>query len=207
MALSIYYDKDADLGRLRGQAGRGDRLRQPGPCARAEPARLGRLRDRRPPEGLGDLGQGRRRRTSRGDARRGGARGADRHADPPRRDRRRHLRARDRAEPRGRGLPRGRARLQHPLPRDQPAARRLRLHGRAEGPGPHRARALRAGPRRAVPRRGRPGPDGRRAADRARVREGHRRRPGRHHRDDVPRRDRDRSVRRADRSLRRAHAR
>ena len=36
---TIYYDNDADLALLRGQDGRDHRLRQPGPRARAEPAR------------------------------------------------------------------------------------------------------------------------------------------------------------------------
>ena len=37
MALDIYYDKDADLGRLDGRDRGRDRLRQPGPCPCAEP--------------------------------------------------------------------------------------------------------------------------------------------------------------------------
>ena len=41
MALNIFYDKDADLGRLAGKTVAVDRLRQPGPRPRPEPARSG----------------------------------------------------------------------------------------------------------------------------------------------------------------------
>ena len=52
--------------------------------------------------------------------------------------------------------------------------------------------------------RGAPGPDRRHAPDRARLRGRDRRGPRRDHRDELPRGDRDRSVRRADRAVRRA---
>ena len=50
-----------------------------------------------------------------------------------------------------------------------------------------------------------PGPERRHPADRTRLRQRHRRRPRRHHRDHLPRRDRDGPLRRAGRALRRPH--
>ena len=85
---------------------------------------------------------------------------------------------------------------------DPPAGRR-RLDGRAEGAGPPRPRALQrragdAGPRRRPPRRERQGP-----RERPRLRQGPRLHPRRRPRDDVHRGDRDRPLRRAGRPLRR----
>ena len=98
-----------------------------------------------------------------------------------------------------------RPRLQHPVRPDQPAGRRRRGDGRAEGPGPPGAAHLHRGRGRAVARRGgcrslgqgpRPGPL---------LRPCHRcdpRRCARHH---LRRGDRDRSLRRAGGALRWAH--
>ena len=72
-----------------------------------------------------------------------------------------------------------------------------------KAPGPHRALDLRAGRRRADADRGAPQPVEEGARRRAVLRRGDRRRQGRHHRDQLQGRDRDRSLRRADRALRR----
>ncbi len=72
-----------------------------------------------------------------------------------------------------------------------------------KAPGPHGARHVRAGRRRADADRGPSGHVGPRARHRAVVRRGDRRRPRRRHRDELPRGDRDRPVRRADGAVRR----
>ena len=206
MALQIYYDKDADLARL---AGKTVAIVGYGSQGHAHALNLSRsgvsvVVGLRKDSRLLEQGRGRGPHAWSTPAE--AARRADvDHAGRARRDRGRPLQERHRAEPRGRQLPRGGARLQHPLPGDPAAGGRERVHGRAEGPGPHRARALRAGPRRAGADRGPPGSERRHEADRARLREGHRRRTRGHHRDELPRGDRDGSVRRADRAVRRPH--
>ena len=96
-----------------------------------------------------------------------------------------------------------RARLQHPL-RPDPAARGpRRVDGRAQGAGPHRALDLRRRRRRADADRGAPQPVEEGARRGAVLRRGDRRRQGRHHRDQLQGRDRDRPLRRADRAVRR----
>ena len=47
MTARMYYDNDVDPSRARGAVRRRDRLRQPGACPRAQPARFRRGRDRR----------------------------------------------------------------------------------------------------------------------------------------------------------------
>ncbi len=96
-----------------------------------------------------------------------------------------------------------RARLQHPLRADRPAARRGRLDGRAEGARPPRPRAVPGRGRHARAPRGRAERERSRARGRARLREGARGDARRRPRDDVRRGDRDGPVRRAGRPLRR----
>ena len=72
-----------------------------------------------------------------------------------------------------------------------------------KGPGPHGAFGISARRRRAVPGGGGAEPERQRARDRAQLCQRDRRRPGRHHRDHVQGRVRDRSVRRAGRAVRR----
>ena len=116
---------------------------------------------------------------------------------------RRSLQGVDRAEPQERRVARVRARLQHPL-RPDPAARGpRRLDGGAQGARPHGALDLRRGRRHAVLIAVYRNPS-KKARDMAIVlRLGDRRRQGRHHRDQLQGRDRDRPVRRADRAVRR----
>ena len=64
--MKIYYDKDADLEPLQGQEGRRHRLRQPGACARAQPARQRRRRARRPARATARRGRRPRRPGLRG---------------------------------------------------------------------------------------------------------------------------------------------
>ena len=66
---TIYYERDADLGAIGGRAGRGRRLRQPGPVVGAEPARqrvrAGRVRARATRRASRPRPTGSRRTTSR----------------------------------------------------------------------------------------------------------------------------------------------
>ena len=203
----MYYESDCDPAALSGQDDRRDRLRQPGARARPQQPRLRQRRGRRRPAGLARLVGGERRRAARGH--RGRRDGAGRRGDGARA--RPHpggpLPRRDRAPPAA-GLDADvRARVQHPLRRRSlPGDRRRRRDDRAQGPRPSRAPPVRAGHRRARPDRGAPGRDRRRAAAGAGVRPRHRLRPRRPDRDDVPRGDRDRPVRRADGAVRRHHA-
>ena len=84
-----------------------------------------------------------------------------------------------------------------------PRARHRRVHDRAEGPRPHRAQRVPARRRRALPGGGGAEPVRQRDGGRAVLRLRDRRRPRRHHRDDVQGGMRDRPVRRADRAVRR----
>ena len=92
-----------------------------------------------------------------------------------------------------------RPRPQHAFQPDRAARRSRRDDDRAEGPRPYRALGISARRRRAVPARDPQGRLRQRPRSRPVLWLGDRRRPRRHHRDDVPRGMRDRSVRRADR--------
>ena len=96
-----------------------------------------------------------------------------------------------------------RARLQRALRPGRAARRPRRLDGRAQGARPHRAQHLHPGRRRAAPDRRACRQDRQGARPGAELRRGQRRRQGRHHRDQLPRRDRDRPVRRAGGAVRR----
>ena len=85
-----------------GPQGRGDRLRQPGPRARAVAARLRRRRADRPAGGLEEPGQGRGGGSARGDAGRGRRRGRPDHDPGAGHQAAAHLRRVDRAQPEGR---------------------------------------------------------------------------------------------------------
>ena len=111
-----------------------------------------------------------------------------------RRDRRRH---------RPRQPPALRPRLRDPLRRDRAAARRRRRHGRAQGPGPPGPPPVRGRQRRPLPDGRPPGRHRQRPRPRPRLRLRDRRRPRRGDRDDLQRRVRDRPLRRAGRPLRR----
>ena len=96
-----------------------------------------------------------------------------------------------------------RARPQRAFQPDRAARRSRRADDRAEGPRPHRALGVSARRRRAVPGRDPQGRLGQRPRSRPVLCLGDRRRPRRHHRDDVQGRVRDRSVRRAGGAVRR----
>ena len=200
----IYYDKDADLGLLKGKKiaiiGYGSQghahalnLRDSGADVRVGLYPGSKSWAKAEAQGL------------RGADRRPGVRRGGRHHDAGARHRRRRkiYREVDRAAPDAGQDPDVRPRLQHPLRPDHPAGRRGREHGGAQGARPPCARGLRGRRRHAVP--------GRRAAGRQRPRQGvraglcqgHRRHARRRDRDDLHRGDRDRPVRRAGRAVRR----
>ena len=89
---TIYYESDCDPADHQGQEGRDHRLRKPGSRPRAEPARLGRRRPRRPARRARRAGTRRKEAGLQGhDAARGGRRGGPRHDPDPRRDSVAHL--------------------------------------------------------------------------------------------------------------------
>ena len=187
-----------------GQEGRRHRLWQPGPCARAQPARFrGQGRRGGAAQGLAGRGQGRGREAQGHGGRRRrqmGRRDDDAHA---RRAAVRHLPrepARQHEEGRGADV---RARAQHPFQPDRAARRPRRDDDRAQGSRPYGARGVSARRRRAGADGGAQGCLRQRPRPHALLRLGDRRRPRRHHRDHVPRGMRDRSVRRADGAVRR----
>ena len=96
-----------------------------------------------------------------------------------------------------------RPRPQRAFQPDRAARRSRRADDRAQGPRPHRALGISARRRRAVPRRDPPGRLRQRPRSRPLLCLGDRRRPRRHHRDDVQGGVRDRSVRRAVGAVRR----
>ncbi len=96
-----------------------------------------------------------------------------------------------------------RPRPERPLRPDRAEARRRRHHDGAQGPRPHRARRIRQGRRRALPRRGPQRRDRQGDGNRPLLLLGHRRRPFGHHRDQLPPGMRNRPLRRAGRALRR----
>ena len=96
-----------------------------------------------------------------------------------------------------------RARAERAFQPDRSAPRHRRVHDRAEGSRPHGAQRIPARRRRALPGRGGAEPVGQRDGGRAVLCQRHRRRPRRHHRDDVQGGMRDRPVRRAVRAVRR----
>src|SRR5256712_4397678 len=186
---------------------RRDRIRQPGPRARAQPAGL---RCRR----TGDRGAAPRRRVGgagagggpgRPPGGRGGARGRRHHDARPRPGSRGGVRGRRRAGPAARQDPALRPRVKYPLPRDRPSGRCRRRDDRCEIPRTPGAQRVSGGPGRAGARRGAPGRERQRVGRCARLCRGDRLRPRGRVRDDVPRGDGDRSVRRADGPVRRRH--
>ena len=202
--MRVYYDRDADLNIIKSK-----KVAIVGYGSQGHAHTLN-LRDSgvkdvvvalRPGWRVGQEGRG---RGAQGDVDRRGRRLGRRHHDAdPRRAAGRHLQEGHRAQyPRRRG-DRLRARAQRPLQPDRAQEDRRRDHDRAEGPGPHRARRVPEGRRRAVPDRGASGRLGQCARHRAGLCLGHRRRPFGRHRDQLPRGMRDRPVRRAGRALRR----
>ena len=138
-----------------------------------------------------------------GDRRGGGARRAARGAADPRPGTAGGLHGPGRGESRaGRGRP-VRARLQRALRARPACCRPRRDHGRAERPGRRRPTALHRGVRDTRADRRPAGRERSRARARARLRGRDRRRARRHPRDDLQGGDRDRSLRRAGRALRR----
>ena len=207
MALNIYYDKDADLGRLDGKTVAIIGYGSQGHAHAQNLHASGRQRRGRPAQGLRLPG---RRPRPRGCAsstpRRGGARGRRRDADAARRGRGRRLRDGDRPGPRRPATtsPSPTASTSTSRPSQPPEDVNVFMVA-PKGPG-HTVRA------HYEQGRGVPSlvavhadPTGDTLADRARLRQGHRRGPRRHHRDDLPRGDRDRSLRRAGGAVRRAH--
>src|SRR2546422_11462026 len=186
---------------------RRDRIRQPGPRARAQPAGL---RCRR----TGDRGAAPRRRVvgagagggpGRPPGGRGGARGRRHHDARPRPGSAGGVRGRRRAGPAARQDPALRPRVQYPLPRDRPSGRCRRRDDRSEIPRTPGAQRVSGGPGRAGARRGAPGCKRQRVGRCTRLCRGDRLRPRGRVRDDVPRGDGDRSVRRAAGPVRRRH--
>ena len=178
MPATIYYDDDADLGLLDGKQGRGPRLRLAGPRPRAEPEGLGRRRGRRAARGLVESKAKAEEAGLRVLADRARRSQGSRHRSwccCPTPSRRRSTRPTSSRTSYDRQLARVRARLQHPLRPDRAARGRRRVDDRAQGSRSPRAPHLRRGRRRARARRGGERRDRQGQADRARVREGHRR--------------------------------
>src|SRR5881296_3640844 len=129
-----------------------------------------------------------------------------RHHDArPRSGSARGVRGRRRAGPAARQDPALRPRVQYPLPRDRPSGRCGCRDDRSEIARTPGAQRVSGGPGRAGARRGAPGRERQRAGRCARLCRGDRLRPRGRVRDDVPRGDGDRSVRRADGPVRRRH--
>src|SRR3989442_2501898 len=137
--------------------------------------------------------------------RRGGARGRRHHDARPRPGSAGGVRGRRRAGPAGRQDPALRPRVQYPLPRDRPSGRCRRRDDRPEIPGTPGAQRVSGGPGRARARRRAPGCERQCVGRCARLCRGDRLRPRGRVRDDVPRGDGDRFVRRADGPVRRRH--
>ena len=202
--MRVYYDRDADVNLIKGKKvaiiGYGSQghahahnLKDSGVTELAVGLRAG-LRRRRQGGGRraeGD-GPGRVRQVGR-----------RRHGADPRRGPGRPVPRKARPEHEAGRRARLRARAERAFQPARPAPRHRRVHDRAEGPRPHRAQRIPARRRRAVPGRGGAEPVGQRAGDRAVLRLGDRRRPRRHHRDDLQGRVRDRPVRRAGGAVRR----
>ena len=188
-----------------GQEGRGDRLRIAGARACAEPEGQRRQRAR---SGCRPTSRSRAKAQAAGleVGRRGGGVevGRRHHGARARHDGREALQGRDRAEP-GAGQDADvRARLQHPLRHDHGASRRRRRRWSRRS---RRATACASCTSKApARRRSSPStrtPPARRKALALSYAQGHRRHARRRHRDDVRRGNRDRSLRRAGRALRR----
>ncbi len=203
--MRVYYDRDADLNLIKGKkvavVGYGSQghahalnLRDSGVKDVAVALRKGsqRRQEGRGREAQGD-GGGRGRQMGRRDDDAHAGRIAGRHLSRP--SRRQHEAGR-RADVR--------PRPQRPFQPDRAAARHRRSDDRAEGSRPHRALGIPAWRRRALPDGDRQGRLRQRPRSRPVLRLGDRRRPRRHHRDDVPRGMRDRSVRRAVGAVRRS---
>ena len=202
--MRVYYDRDADLNLIKGKKvaiiGYGSQghahalnLRDSGVKEVAVALRKtsGRREEGRRREIQGHGG---------GRGRQMGRRDDDAHA---RRIAGRHLSRPSRQEHEGRRGADVRARPQRAFQSDRAARRSRRADDRAERPRPHRALGISARRRRAVPGRDPQGCLRQRARSRPVLCLGDRRRPRRHHRDHVQGRMRDRSVRRADRAVRR----
>ena len=156
-----------------GPEGRGTRVRQPGARARAEPARLGVRRPRRPAARLEVVAEGRGGRPDRPRHGRGGGRGRRGHDAPARHGAAGVVRERGPAEPAGGQHADVRARVQRPL-RQIAAPDGVDVgDGRAEGARPPGAAHVRRGARHPVAvRRARTTPPGRRGRARSRTRAG-----------------------------------
>ncbi len=199
---TIYYDSDADLDIIRKKKVGDHRLRLSRPRPRVELEGQRRRRsggspslDPEPREGRSGWPHGRLGRRRREVGRRG-------HGSRSRHAAARDLRERDRAGVEARRHAHVRARVLHPLQDGDAALERRRLHDRAEGAGPPRARDLRRGRRHTGAPRDPPGPVGEGESAGALLRERHRCHEGRRPSDDLLRRDRDGPLRRADRALR-----
>ena len=134
------------------------RLRQPGPRACAQPARLRLRRHHRPAPGRPHRNQGEGRRLHGENAGRGRQGRRHRRRPDPGHGAAAALRRSHRAEHQQGRLPAVRARLQRALRPDHPARRHGRGPGRAEGPGRAGPPRIRDRPRRALGLRHPPGP-------------------------------------------------
>ena len=203
--MRVYYDRDADINFIKAKkvaiVGYGSQghahalnLRDFGVKDVAVALRKGSASAKKAEkEGFEGHGGGGRRQVGR-----------HHHDAHPRRAAGRHLQGSPRRQHEaGRG-PHVRARAECTLQPDRTPRRSRRRHGRAQGPGPHRARRIPEGRRRALPARGAPGQEWQRARPLSLLRLRRRRRALWHHRDDLQGGVRDRPLRRAGRAVRRA---
>src|SRR6266511_5404089 len=184
-----------------------DRIRQPGSRACAQPARFGgrRAGDRGAAPGWRVVGAGPSRRPGRPLGGRGGARGRRHHDARPRPGGTGGVRGRRRSEPRAREDAALRPRVQRAFPRNRASGRCGCRDDRPEIPRTPGAQRVSGGPGGAGARGGAPGCERQRVGRCARLCRRDRLRPGGGVRDDIPRGDGDRSVRRADGPVRRRH--
>ena len=202
--MRVYYDRDADLNLIKGKKvaiiGYGSQGHAHALNLRDSGVKDVAVALRKTSQGVKKAEGEKFKVMEVGRGRQMGRRDDDAHA---RRTAGRHLqRSSARQHEGGRGAD-VRARPQRALQPDRAARRPRRADGRAEGPGPHRALGISARRRRAVPAGDPQGCVRQRARSRPVLRLGDRRRPRRHHRDHLQGGMRDRSVRRADRAVRR----
>src|SRR2546425_1021353 len=183
------------------------RIRQPGSRACAQPAGFGcrRARARGATPGWTVVGAGPRGAAGRPPGGGSGARGRRHHDAGPRPGGARGVRGRHRGGAAGGQDAPLRPRVQHPFPRDRAPGRSGRRHDRPQVPRAPGAQRVPGGPGRAGARGGASGRERQCVGRCARLCRGDRLRARGRVRDDVPRGDRDRPVRRAVRAVRRCH--
>ena len=177
--VRVYYDADADRGRLDGRTFAIIGYGSQGHAHALNLRDSGARGDRRPPPGRRLLERGPGCGPRRAAGRRGGRRGRRDHDAGPRPGRPADLRS-----GRGTGAHAGqdadvRPRIQHSLRRDHPAGRRGRLHGGAQVARAPGAERVRGRARRARAGGGAPGRERAGAGQCAGLRRGHRLHPGR----------------------------